>query len=396
MAVEHWIRYQLAVGAGCNKTGQMLSYFGSVEQFFQAGEFEWRISGIFTSGQLSKLITSTPEDALPVLEKCKKHNCSIVTPDDSLYPRMLKLLDDLPAVLYYQGDLRFLIHKVAIAIVGTREAGENSLAVAKSLSGSIIRSGAIIVSGGALGVDSAAHTGAIEAGGKTVAVLGCGIGTNYLQSNSQLRQKIAENGALITEYPPETPALTRNFPVRNRIISGLCHGTVVVEAGIKSGSLLTANSAVDQGRDIYAVPGDVMSSKFLGVNKLINEGAKPVFSAYDVLYPYAIKYPKALDVSKIEKSLRVTDSVEHIKTKSNVGRKSVKSCEAQIKDEKQETASISFEADTVLNVLGSSPIHIDDIVRKTQLDFATVFSAITELELMGMITSQPGKFYILK
>ncbi len=404
MAVEHWIWYQLAVGAGCNRTGEMISFFDGAEQLYKASINDRRLSGIFTAKQLEKLEKATLEEALQIKQRCRDCGCEIVTPDDDLYPRMLKPLDDLPAVIYYQGDLSFLVHKVAVAIVGTREAGENSLAIAKSLSASITRSGAVIVSGGALGVDSAAHLGAIDAGGKTVAVLGCGFGADYLLSNASLRQKVAQNGALISEYPPDTPAYSRNFPVRNRIISGLSHGTVVVEAGLKSGSLITANIATQQGREIYAVPGNLMSSKFLGVNKLINEGAKAVFCAYDVLYPYALKYPKALDINKIERELVITDSIDDIKTKGTVKGKQVvrvPKTEEKPKDEKSEIDIsqynfLSADAKSVLSVFNGEAIHIDDIARQTGLSISDVFSAVFELEMSELITSQPGKFYNLK
>lgn len=392
MAVEHWIRCQLALGAGCRKTGEMIAYFGSAEKLFQSGEYEWKLSGIFTPQQIIKLKESSLDDAYKVMEDCRKLNCSVVTPDDKLYPRMLKGLDDLPAVLYYRGDLRFLVHKIAIAVVGTREANENSLSVAKSLSASLCRSGAIVISGGALGVDSAAHTGAIEAGGKTAAILGNGFGSNYLSVNDELRNAVAQNGAVITEYPPYTPAISRNFPIRNRIISGLSHGTVVIEAGIKSGSLITANTALEQGRDVFAVPGDVMSDKFRGVHKLISDGAKPVFSAMDILEGYAIRYPKALDYEKIETELTMTGNVGKINTKTAPQEKN-----PEPRQERIETAvdlsRLSDDAKAVYAVFGSEPIHIDDIIRKTGLSFSKVFSSVTELELAELIGTSAGKLY---
>lgn len=392
MAVEHWIRYQLALGAGCRKTGEMISYFGSAKKLFEYGEYEWKLSGIFTPSQISKLKSSSVESAYKVIEDCNKVGCGIVTPEDKLYPRMLKGLDDLPAVLYYRGDLRFLIHKIAIAVVGTREANENSLSVAKSLSSSLCRSGAIVISGGALGVDSAAHTGALEAGGKTLAVLGNGFGSNYLYVNEELRNNIAANGAVVTEYPPYTPAISRNFPIRNRIISGLSHGTVVIEAGVKSGSLITANIALEQGRDVFAVPGDVMSEKFRGVHKLINDGAKPVFSAMDILEGYAAKYPAVLDFEKIETELTMSRNVEKINTKAP--------SEEIPKEKPQETiekaidlSMLSEDAKNVYAVFGNEPIHIDDIIRKTGLNVSKVFSSVTELELADLIGSDAGKLY---
>lgn len=392
MAVEHWIRYQLALGAGCRKTGEMISYFGSAEKLFESSEYEWKLSGIFTPQQIIKLKNSTFESARKVIDDCKKVGCGIVTPEDKLYPRMLRGLDDLPAVIYYRGELRFLIHRIAIAVVGTREANENSLSVAKSLSSSLCRSGAIIISGGALGVDSAAHTGAIEAGGKTLAVLGNGFGSNYLSVNEELRASVAQNGAVITEYPPYTPAASRNFPIRNRIISGLSHGTVVIEAGIKSGSLITANIALEQGRDVFAVPGDVMSDKFRGVHKLINDGAKPVFCAMDILEGYAVKYPGVLDMEKIETELTMNSDVEKINTKTPT--------EEIAEPKPQETikrivdlSGISDDAKTIYAVFGDEPIHIDDIMRKTGLNVSKIFSAVTELELSDLIGSEAGKLY---
>lgn len=392
MAVEHWIRYQLALGAGCRKTGEAIAYFGSAEKLFSCSEYEWKLSGIFTPQQIAKLKKSSLSDAYQVIEDCRKVGCNIVTPDDKLYPRMLKGLDDLPAVLYYRGDLRFLIHKIAIAVVGTREADENSLSVAKSLSSSLCRSGAIVISGGALGVDSAAHTGAIEAKGKTAAVLGNGFGANYLSVNDELRSEIAQNGAVITEYPPFTPAIARNFPIRNRIISGLSHGTVVIEAGVKSGSLITANIALEQGRDVFAVPGNVMSEKFKGVHKLINDGAKPVFCAMDILEGYAIKYPSAIDYEKIETELTMSSSVEKINTKTVIEEKKTNFHQESLQ-KVADLSRLSEEAKAVYAVFGDEPIHIDDIIRKTGLGFSKVFSSVTELELAELIGSSAGKLY---
>lgn len=395
MAIEHWVWYQHALGAGCRKTGEMLSYFGSAKAFYEAGEYEWKLSGIFTASQILKLKAQPIEKAYETLEICSKNSYGVVTPEDKLYPRMLKPLDDLPAVLYYQGNLAFLIHKIAIAVVGTREADENSLSVAKSLSASLTRSGAVVISGGALGVDSAAHTGALEAGGKTVAVLGNGFGAKYLEANRHLREQIAKNGALITEYPPFTPASARTFPIRNRIISGLSHGTVVIEAGVKSGSLITAGFALEQGRDVFAVPGDVMSDKFTGVHKLISDGAKPVFSAMDVLAGYAAKYPKAIDSEKIETQLKLSGSVADINTKTRIKENDVPFNE-NIFERVKELDSLSQEAKSVYAVFSEEPIHIDDIKRKTGLDFSKLFKAVTELELMELISSGEGKMYSLK
>ena len=394
MALEHWIKLQLALGAGCRRMNEAIAYFESAQHLFEAGEYEWKLSGIFTSSQISKLMSVKDEQVLKVIDDCRRLGVKTVTPDSQKYPKMLKSLDDLPAVLYYQGELNFIRHKIAIAVVGTREADDNSLAVAKSLSASLTRSGAIVVSGGALGVDSAAHLGALDAGGRTLAVLGNGFGSNYLMANEDLRARIALNGAVVTEYPPYTPAVSRNFPIRNRIISGLSHGTVVIEAGVKSGSLITANLALEQGRDVFAVPGDVLDSSFSGVNKLISDGATAVFSASDILDGYAVKYPFALDVEKIERELTLAGTVKNINTKERHPEPKTKAVEDQKSFFAQaDLSGLSDTSKTIIEVFGSEPVHIDDIIRKTGLTMPKVLSSLTELELSGLISPQAGKFY---
>lgn len=394
MALEHWIKLQLALGAGCRRMNEAIAYFGSAQHLFEAGEYEWKLSGIFTSGQITKLSSVKDEQVFKVIESCRKLGIKTVTPESKNYPKMLKSLDDLPAVLYYQGELNFIKHKIAIAVVGTREADDNSLAVAKSLSASLTRSGAIVVSGGALGVDSAAHLGALDVGGRTLAVLGNGFGSNYLMANEDLRARIALNGAVVTEYPPYTPAVSRNFPIRNRIISGLSHGTVVIEAGVKSGSLITANLALEQGRDVFAVPGDVLDSSFSGVNKLISDGATAVFSAADILDGYAVKYPFALDAEKIERELTLSGTVKNINTKERRPEPKTKAAEDQISFFAQaDLSGLSDTSKTIIAVFGSEPVHIDDIIRKTGLPMPKVLSSLTELELSGLIAPQAGKLY---
>lgn len=205
-------------------------------------------------------------------------------------------------MLFVWGDETILNSEVMLSVVGTRKASNYSMRVTRLLSSKLARAGAVIVSGGALGVDSAAHTGAME-GGRTIAVLGCGFGTDYLRDNAALRREISKNGAVITEYFPFTPASRTTFPMRNRIISGMSLGTIVVEAGERSGSLITARLALSEGRDVFAVPGEVITSAFTGTNRLIHDGAKPVFTALDVLEEYYYTYPDKIDLSGADKPL---------------------------------------------------------------------------------------------
>lgn len=379
----YWVWAQDALGISSSvKSDEIISYFGKAEALYFAGEYEWRISGIFTRGQINKLKSTGLDNAERIIAECEKYKIKIVTPDDRDYPSMLFKLPNLPLVLYVRGNLDCLKNKISIAIVGAREASDIGLRIARALSASLSRSGALIVSGAARGIDSAAHNGAFDAGANTVAVLGCGFGANYLPENEPLRREIAGHGALITEYPPHTPALGRNFPFRNRIISGLSYGTVVIEANERSGSLRTVNHAIEQGRDIFAVPGDITSSMNMGTNKLLREGAKPVFNAMDVLEEYAERFPDLLDIDKIETTLKTENQrAKPIPEKEQVFEKPTVSQE------------ISDKARLVCDAFTKEIMQADELILSTGLSAVEFMSAMTELELLGVIEPLAGKNY---
>lgn len=379
----YWVWAQDALGISSSvKSDEIISYFGKAEALYFAGEYEWRISGIFTRGQINKLKSTGLDNAERIIAECEKYKIKIVTPDDRDYPSMLFKLPNLPLVLYVRGNLDCLKNKISIAIVGAREASDIGLRIARSLSASLSRSGAVVISGAAKGIDSAAHTGALNVGAKTVAVLGCGFGANYLPENEPLRREIAGHGALITEYPPHTPALGRNFPFRNRIISGLSYGTVVIEANERSGSLRTVNHAIEQGRDIFAVPGDITSSMNMGTNRLLREGAKPVFNAMDVLEEYAERFPDLLDIDRIETTL---------KTEAQRSKSAPK--EAQTFEKPIVSQKISDKARLVCDAFNKEIMQADDLILSTGLSAVEFMSAMTELELLGVIEPLAGKNY---
>lgn len=307
---------------------------------------------------------------------------------------MLFKLPNLPLVLYVRGDLDCLKNKIAVAMVGAREASDIGVRIARSLSASLSRSGAVVISGAAKGIDSAAHTGALNVGAKTVAVLGCGFGTDYLPENEPLRREIAHHGALVTEYPPRTPAFGHNFPFRNRIISGLSYGTIVIEANERSGSLRTVNHAIEQGRDIFAVPGDITSSMNMGTNKLLRDGAKPVFNAMDVLEEYAERYPDMLDIDKIESIL--TTEPETVRTEK---RKKEEKAEKQAAKNFVKSAApnnISEKARMIFDAFSEETMQAEELILRTKLSTVDFLSAMTELEILGYIEPLAGKNYKLK
>ena len=380
----YWVWAQNALGITSSvKSDEIVSYFGNAESLYFAGEYEWKISGIFTPGQINKLKTTTLDAAKKIVSDCQRYRIKILTPDDADYPSMLFKLPNLPLALYVRGDLDCLKNKISIAVVGAREASDIGARIARALSASLSRSGAIIVSGAAKGIDSAAHNGALDAGANTVAVLGCGFGTDYLPENEPLRREIAGHGALVTEYPPLTPAFGRNFPFRNRIISGLSYGTIVIEANEKSGSLRTVGHAIEQGRDIFAVPGDITSSMNMGTNKLLRDGAKPVFNAMDVLEEYAERFPDLLDINKIETVLTMQTPSAKPKT-AEKKKPFVKPTVSQ---------NISDKAKLICDAFTTDTMQAEELILKTKLSTSDFLTAMTELELLGIIEPLAGKNY---
>ena len=388
----YWIWLQQALHAGA-QVDDLLGVFSTARGVYESGETERRLSGALRASQLRRLEDTPLSAAEAILRRCASLGQRVVTPEDALYPAALRSLPDMPLVLYTRGDLYCLHDALAIAVVGARRASLYSLGVARALAKDLAGAGVVVVSGCALGVDAASHEGALYAGGKTVGVLGCGIDTPYLTENAALREDVAKNGALVTEYPPGTKVVPRNFPLRNRIISGLSSGVVVVEAGEHSGSLITARYAAEQGRDVFGVPGDLTSRDFTGVHALIRDGAKPVFSARDVLQEYTWVYD-SLHPEALADVLHVTD----------VPRRSEPQAQRQPADppappkptRRTLPASLSDDARAVYDAMGAQALYTDDLVRATKLEPNRVFTALIELEINGFIQMTSGKRYCIK
>lgn len=387
----------------------IINYFGSPRALYEAGSAQWRLSGLLTAKQIAALSKFSPSESGGVMKTCAENGWQIVTPDDIAYPQKLLELRNYPPVLFVWGNAQVLLQDVKIAMVGTRKASNYGLRVANLLAGALAQSGAVVVSGGALGVDSEAHRGALRTHGKTIAVLGCGLGTPYLLENAPLRREIVrQGGAVISEFLPFCAASRTTFPLRNRIISALSLGTVVVEAGERSGSLITARCALEQGRDVFAVPGDIISSAFTGANKLIHDGAKPVFTPMDILEEYAYIYPDELRVENAQKTLGEMLKETGVPTRTPAPvrppqpRKTREKAKAQEKltpsepkNPAQSTlpAGASDAAKKVFAVLCETPAQIDEISEAAALPVQACLAALTELELYGCAALTQGKKY---
>lgn len=287
----YWIWLSLRCGAGNELGSYLLKYFSTPKNIYEAKEEELLALDGVTKEMVSVLMDRDLTRAQKIAEYCERVNIGILTLDSPNYPDRLRSIYAKPILLYYRGKLPMIDEHVLIACVGKRKCSPAGAQTAYKLGMELVHGGAIVVSGMASGIDSAAQKGAISAGGHTIAVLGCGIDRVYPPENKDLMEMIASTGTLITEYAPGTDPLGRNFPMRNRIISGLCQGTVVVEADQRSGSLITARDALKQGRNIFAFPGKANDPNYTGTNMLIQNGASLVTCARDILLDYESLYP---------------------------------------------------------------------------------------------------------
>ena len=275
--------------------------------------------------------------------------------ENEYYPKLLKEISDPPGKLYYDGDVS-LLKKTGVSVVGSRKASKYGEIVAKQIGKRLAESGITVVSGLAMGIDTAAHFGALDSCGKTIAVLGCGIDRYYPAQNRRLMDRIKAEGLVISEYPDGTSPRSYHFPQRNRIISGLCESTVVVEAGRKSGSLITAELAASQGRNVYAVPGNITSMSSFGANMLIRDGAVPLFIIDDLIRDLGLEPQR----------------------------------------EKRDILKLGEDEERVLKaVMKSSEVTVDDICRETMMSPEKINGILTILEIKGLVDSSLGKVFAI-
>ena len=394
----YWLWVQKTLGYHA-KINTLMRYYGTAEKLYKAKEESWRKSGLFgdeiPASKISLMQETTLRDCEETLSHCTSEGISVVTPEDEHYPKALLKLPDYPAVLYVKGDISFLNSGLSLAVIGTRNPSSYGTEVCRKIVSGLAEEGACIISGGALGIDSAAHKSAIEAGGKTVLVLGCGHCGGYLPENEELRDEVAKNGAVISEYPPLMKANIYTFPKRNRIISGLSKGVLIVEAGAKSGTLNTASHAVNQGRDVFVVPGDVASGMYTGSNRLLTNGARAVFSAEDILKFYSdyVKF-KNEKITGEEPFSKIDRVKEEKPKKTRASAKITAKTENNNKKIIKITAeSVSVNAFLVYNLMSGKEMSLDDIVRESGLPVRKVLASLTELEMMSAVRLMEGGRY---
>ncbi|MBN1364336.1 MAG: DNA-processing protein DprA [Syntrophaceae bacterium] len=368
--LKYWIALKSIEGIGNVTFPALVDKFGSLPAVFSASPSDLKkIQGI--SGKTALAITNFKgwNKVKEELELLKKKDVNIITYQDELYPRQLLNVYDRPPYIYVRGTLSK--DDINIAIVGSRTASTYGKYTTEKISRELALKGVTVVSGMARGIDSAAHRGAITARGRTIAIMGSGLDVIYPPENKKLFEDIIQNGAVISEYPMGVPPRSTNFPARNRIISGISYGVVIVEAGEKSGSLITARLALEQGREVFAVPGSIDSAGSRGTNNLIKQGAKLVENTDDILEEI---------LPQIEQTT-ASKPPSHLISEETVN---------------TQAAGLNKVDKKIFDCISPGKIHIDDLISATGLSSAEILSSLTKMELKGIIQQHPGKFFSLK
>lgn len=353
----YWVGFNKVIGIGPARLRALLDYFGSVEAAWRAAPDELVEIGLDRRSIANLAAAHKTLDLQAELDRLETAGVAVLTWDSPDYPINLRNIPDPPPVIYVRGELA-PEDDWAVAVVGTRRASVYGKEAARQLATDLVHNGVTVVSGLAAGIDSVAHQAALDAGGRTIAVLGSGVDVIYPEQNQRLAGQIMQQGALISEYPLGTRPERSNFPPRNRIISGLSLGVIVAEAGARSGALITADFAAEQGRDVFAVPGSIFQRSCEGANRLIQDGARPVLSVTDVL--------EELNLAQISQQAEVRAVVPTTETERSV-----------------------------LELLSGEPTHVDALGRATDMPASTVASTLALLELKGLARQVGGMNYVL-
>ena len=356
--MKYWLGFNLVKGIGPAKVQALLDYYGSLANAWQANEFELQKIGLDKRAITTFLKTRQEIDLDKELARLERANISLLTWETEKYPSYLREIPNPPPLIYYQGEI-LEQDRWAVAVVGTRRLTAYGRQVTKDLVAGLVQNNITVVSGLARGIDAIAHKTAVDLGGRTLAVLGSGLDCIYPADNRTLAQEIAQgHGAIISEYGLGVQPEAKNFPPRNRIISGLSLGVIIVEAGTRSGALITTNFALEQDREVFAVPGNINSPASQGPNKLIQEGAKLVTRVEDVLEELNLH----MVAERTAVQLVLPETAEEI---------------------------------ALYTQLSGQPVHIDELSRATGLPSALVSSTLTLMELKGMVQQVGGMNYVL-
>jgi DNA processing protein len=397
--LKHWIWLTLRKGLAGQNAMRVLERFGTPELVHAADEEAYRMVGGLPDATIRSLMNKSLDQADVVLGDCERYGIQLLTLQDAAYPERLKAIAQPPLVLYWKGRQFAFDNEAAIGMVGSRQATPYGVQAAMKLSADLTRKGALVVTGMAQGIDASAVRGALKVGGPVVSVLAGGIDRVYPAYHKDLYEDVAAVGALVSEYPPGTDHAGGHFPVRNRIISGLSVGVIAVESARASGTLLTVNHALDQNREVFAVPGPIGAPQSEGVNRLIQEGcAKLIMEADDVLCEFADRFPGRL---RLGQSACLPQTAEQrLEGAAATAPEAREARRAKEKPPKEDVVYLRWsdckekltdDQRAVLLALDGGTLQADDLVERTQIPARRVLSALTVLQIQGYAAEESGK-----
>ena len=385
-ALKYWLWLTELRGLKNQTRLALLRHFGTPEDVFYADAGEILLTEGITREQAAILEDHRLDTADRVLADCQRLDLRLLTIQDSEYPGRLKNIYDPPCLLYVKGRLPAFDEEVAVAVVGTRDATPYGISSAEKLGYGLTKGGAVVVSGLAKGIDAAATRGALRAGGVTVGVVGNGLDVHYPYESRYLYEDVAAAGVLLSEYAPGTEPAKNHFPARNRILSGLSLATLVVEAPERSGALITADTAVEQGRDVFAVPGPIDAPNSVGCNRLIREGAVLTADAWDLLQEYEARFPDKLRREEARKEPEKVGYEARQKEEPRPVPPSLRLSDPAV--------SLTDDQIALLRALSDQePIQVDDLIEQTGIPTRRVLSALTLLEIEQYVQQHSGKHY---
>jgi len=418
---KYWLWLSHTAGAGSKNGVNLVRAFGDAEGVYKRTPQDIFDSGVIKDKRvLSKFANKDLSEVEDILWWCDRNKVSVIVPTDPVYPKSLLSLPDAPMALYVLGELPDFDNLLSCAVVGTRDMSEYGKKVAYEIGSGLADGGACLVSGLALGIDGMAMAGAVEAGGRTVAVLGCGIDVVYPKQHELLMRRVLEKGAVVTEYAPGVSPEGRHFPVRNRIISGLSQAVCVIEGDMKSGALITARHAIYQGRQLYAVPGRVGEKSSEGTNYLLKQGALTATGASDILSAYEFIYPHSITLSGAVPHISAEEAfekhslgrrgkkkkAEEEKTssaeKTSTVKKEKKSKKESIFPEREEKTvvrradvdSLSESERKILDYMTPDVPMLAEEIAEGGFSLSDVMVALTMLEVAGAVEAGAGGYYL--
>ena len=385
-SLKYWVWLSSLSGVGVVAAKSLLSHFGTPENVFKAGALDYAgVEGV-TKSHISLLSDKNIEAANRLLASCLELGYRVLTLQDALYPDRLKNIYDPPIVLYVRGDLPLVDDEAVVAVVGSRSCTPYGITAAENTGYRLAQRGLVVTTGLARGVDTAAARGALKGGGRVIGVIGSGLDVTYPPENKRLFDDVAMSGAVVSEYGPGTPAVPAHFPARNRLLSGLALGVAVIEAPKKSGALITAARALEQGRDVFAMPGNIDAISCEGSNALLREGAIPVLSADDIIDEYVELFPDKITSGEV--SMRREENQSDTRGRGQEGnlceKKEIDNAPAvDYIDLDKILNALSGDEKVVAETIGASVLHTDEIIVRSGLPAHRVLTALTMLEISG-------------